>query len=67
MKEDVLEEIRRRVESGYKGELTYNYRTGIYEVTTYKPLVPDMDLKTHKIPRGTYDQLELVEAVYGKQ
>lgn len=67
MKEDLLDEVRARIAQGYKGELLYNYRSGIYEITTYKPKAENSDHKVHKIARGLYDPTELIEAVYGKQ
>ena len=67
MKESILDEVRARIARGYKGELLYNYRSGIYEISTHMPKAENSDHKVHKIARGLYDPAELVEAVYGKQ
>jgi hypothetical protein len=67
MKVDILDEVKSRIRQGYKGELLYNYRAGVYEITTYKPNSENSDHKLHKIARGQYDPTELIEAVYGKQ
>ncbi len=64
MKVDLLTEIRSRISKGYKGELLYNFRSGFYEITTWK-LGDSTDMKLHKIPRGAYDPNELKEVVYG--
>ena len=61
MKVDALKEIRSLIRKGYKGELLYSYRSGVYEVTLQ---LADSS-KVYKIPRGMYDPNELKEAVYG--
>lgn len=61
---DILKEIRVRIAKGYKGELLYNFRSGYYEVTTWKR-GEFTDQKVYKIPRGQYDPAELKEVVYG--
>lgn len=66
MKADLLKEVRERIKQGYKGELLYNYRSGFYEITTWKSS-DVLDQKTYKIPRGVYEPRVLVEAVYGKK
>lgn len=64
MKVDILSEIKGRIAKGYKGELLYNFRSGCYEITTWKS-GENADLKLVKIPRGMFDPIDLKEAVYG--
>lgn len=63
---DILKEIRSRIAKGYKGELLYNFRSGFYEITTWKK-GDAPDLKLTKIPRGAYNPNELKDAVYGNK
>lgn len=67
MKDDALEEVKERIAQGYKGELLYNYRSGYYEITTWKVKADNSDHKVYKIARGLYDPQELIEVVYGKR
>ena len=61
-----LKEIKERIKQGYKGELLYNYRTGNYEITTWKEGAEDTDQKVYKIPRGVFSPEDLKVATYGK-
>ena len=63
---NILQEIKAKIKKGYKGELLYNYRSGNYEITTWKEGKVDEDRKVYKIPRGTYTPNDLKEATYGK-
>lgn len=63
MKVDLMKEILKKVHEGFKGELLYSYRSGVYEVTLQR--ADGSDAKTYKIPRGMYDPNDLKDAVYG--
>lgn len=64
--QNMLTEVRSRLSKGYKGELLYNFRSGFYEITTWK-IGTSPDTKVHKIPRGLCDPNKLKALVYGSK
>jgi len=63
----ILEEIKQRIKQGYRAELTFNYRTGNYEVNTWLFNKTAINQKLFKIPPNVYDLEEVVNIVYGSK
>lgn len=60
-----LQDVKDRIARGYRGELTYSFRSGDYIITTWLDGAEDIDTKTHKFPRGVHDPNTLKNTVYG--